>query len=89
MTLTQQSQCYTIMKNIGRYPGISIVRGEVVVTRYFVINARTNILHIYGCCRQTKPRSVPIRLFDSPKEAESYAGRPLVLCKHCLKNRKK
>ena len=58
-------------------------------TRYFVINERTNVLHIYGCCRQTKPRSFPIRLFDTQQEAEAYAGRPLVLCKQCLKNTNK
>lgn len=53
------------------------------MVRYFVINDRTDKLHIYGCCRQTKPRSVPIRLFDTPQEAERHAGRPLVLCKRC------
>ena len=63
--------------------------GDGVQKRYFVINQRSNVLHIYGCCRQTKPRSVPIRLFDTPQEAEAYAGRPLVLCKLCQKNAEK
>ena len=54
-------------------------------TRYFVLNATTNIMHIYGYCQQTKVRNVPIRLFDTPKELEAYAGRKLTLCQHCLK----
>lgn len=53
--------------------------------RFFVINEKTNIMHIYGCCRQTKPRSVPIRLFDTCLELETYAGRSLKLCKDCAK----
>ena len=54
--------------------------------RYFVINEKTNIMHIHGCCPQTKPRSVPIRLFDTQQELEAYAARPLTLCKACQKN---
>lgn len=53
--------------------------------RYFVINAKTDIMHIYGCCQQTKSRSVPIRLFDTIQELENYAGRSLKLCKDCAK----
>lgn len=53
--------------------------------RYFVINAKTNIMHIYGCCQQTKVRNVPIRLFDTPQELEAYAGRKLTLCENCRK----
>ena len=53
--------------------------------RYFIINEKTNIMHIYGCCQQTKPRSVPIRLFDTSQELEKYAGRSLKLCKACAK----
>ncbi len=53
--------------------------------RFFVVNVGTNIMHIYGRCQQTKPRSVPIRLFDTPQELEAYAGRPLKLCKACQK----
>ena len=53
--------------------------------RYFVINEKTNIMHIYGCCQQTKPRRIPIRLFDTRQELEAYAGRPLQLCKACVK----
>ena len=53
--------------------------------RYFILNAKTRIMHIHGFCQQTKPRSVPIRLFDSQKELEDYAGRPVVLCKTCQK----
>ena len=53
--------------------------------RYFVINAKTNTMHIYGCCQQTKVRNVPIRLFDTPQELEAYAGRPLTLCENCRK----
>lgn len=53
--------------------------------RYFVINEKTNIMHIHGYCQQTKVRNVPIRLFDTQKELEAYANRPLHLCKACAK----
>lgn len=53
--------------------------------RYFIINANTNTMHIHGLCQHTKPRKVPIRLFDDPKELETYAGRKLRLCKVCEK----
>ena len=53
--------------------------------RYFVINAKTNTMHIYGCCQQTKVRNVPIRLFDTIEELETYAGRKLTLCENCRK----
>jgi hypothetical protein len=55
-------------------------------TRYFVVNQKTAIMHIYGCCQQTKVRKIPIRLFDSPQELEVYAGRKLTLCVNCQKN---
>ena len=63
------------------------IKGAAILKpiRYFVINEKTNIMHIYGCCQQTKPRSVPIRLFDTKQELETYAGRPLQLCKACAK----
>lgn len=51
--------------------------------KYFVVGPRSETMHIYGCCRQTRPRSVPIRLFDTQQELIDYAGRPLTLCKHC------
>lgn len=51
--------------------------------RYFVINNKTKVMHIFGFCQQTKKRSVPIRLFDSVEELEEYAGRPLHLCRTC------
>ena len=53
--------------------------------RYFVVNAKTNTMHIYGCCQQTKVRNIPIRLFDTPEELEGYAGRKLSLCENCRK----
>ncbi len=53
--------------------------------RYFVLNPKTSVVHIYGCCQQTKSRAVPIRLFDSKEELEAYVGRPMQLCKHCRK----
>lgn len=53
--------------------------------RYFVINSKTNTMHIYGGCQQTKVRTVPIRLFDTPQELEAYAGRKLRLCENCRK----
>lgn len=53
--------------------------------RYFVINAQTDIMHIHGYCQQTKPRNMPIRLFDTSEELERYAGRPLRLCQDCAK----
>lgn len=55
--------------------------------RYFVINSKTHIMHIHGFCQQTKPRRVPIRLFDTHQELEAYAGRKLTLCKACAKAR--
>ena len=54
-------------------------------TRYFIVNAKTKTMHIYGCCQQTKVRNIPIRLFDSTEELESYAGRKLNLCENCRK----
>jgi len=57
----------------------------VTPVRYFTLNEKTNIMHIHGYCRQTKNRSIPIRLFDTPEELETYAGRPLTLCLHCRK----
>ena len=53
--------------------------------RYFILNVKTQIMHIHGFCQQTKPRSVPIRLFDTKEELENYAGRPVMLCKACQK----
>ena len=53
--------------------------------RYFVVNAKTNTMHIYGCCQQTKVRMIPIRLFDTVQELENYAGRKLTLCENCRK----
>jgi len=57
----------------------------VLPTKYFVIGPRSEVMHIYGCCRQTRPRNIPIRLFDTQEELIAYAGRPLILCKHCQK----
>lgn len=54
--------------------------------RYFVLNSRTSTMHIHGFCQQTKVRDVPIRLFDSQLELETYAGRPLQLCKDCARS---
>ncbi len=51
--------------------------------RYFLVNRKTSTMHIFGFCPQTKPRTVPIRLFDSRQELEAHAGRPLHLCIHC------
>lgn len=53
--------------------------------RYFVLNSKTTVMHIYGCCQQTKVRNIPIRLFDTPEELEAYAGRKLTLCENCRK----
>jgi len=55
--------------------------------RYFVVNKQTDTMHIFGFCQQTKPRKVPIRLFDSAEELEAYAGRPLRLCENCRKEK--
>lgn len=57
----------------------------VIPIRYFVINRNTDIVHVYGFCQQTKPRAVPIRLFDSQEELETHCGRKLTLCKTCRK----
>lgn len=63
----------------------------MILTKYFVVGPRSQVMHIYGCCRQTKPRAVPIRLFDTKEALLEYAGRPLIMCKHCQKelNRQK
>ena len=53
--------------------------------RYFVINRETPVMHIYGFCQQTKPRAVPIRLFDRAEDLEKHTGRSLTLCKACQK----
>lgn len=53
--------------------------------RYYVINEHTNIMHIHGFCEHTKPRAVPIRLFEDVSDLENYAGRKLRLCKVCQK----
>ena len=53
--------------------------------RYYIINSKTDIMHIYGYCEQTKPRKVPIRLFEDVPTLENYAGRKLRLCKICQK----
>ena len=57
--------------------------------RYFIINAKTDIMHIQGFCEHTKPRKIPIRLFESREELETYAGRELRLCKACEKQLRK
>lgn len=56
--------------------------------RYFVINTKTDTMHIYGYCMQTKVRKIPIRLFDTPQELEAHAGRKLRLCENCRKKMK-
>ncbi len=57
--------------------------------RYFIINAKTDIMHIQGFCEHTKPRKFPIRLFEDREELETYAGRKLRLCKACEKQLRK
>jgi hypothetical protein len=42
-------------------------------------------MHIQGFCEHTKPRKIPIRLFENMEELQAYAGRPLRLCKVCEK----
>lgn len=59
--------------------------GFSVHIRYFIINAKTDIMHIQGFCEHTKPRKIPIRLFESHEELQTYAGRKLRLCKVCEK----
>lgn len=56
--------------------------------RYFIINAKTDVMHIHGLCEHTKPRKIPIRLFENQSDLEDYAGRKLRLCRTCQKNRK-
>lgn len=55
--------------------------------RFFVINSKTQIMHIHGLCQHTKPRSIPIRLYDSIEELELSVGRKLRMCKACEKER--
>lgn len=56
-----------------------------MLLRYYIINSNTNIMHIHGFCEHTKPRSVPIRLFEDVDQLQAYAGRKLQLCKVCEK----
>lgn len=51
--------------------------------RYFVVNEKSQVMHICGLCGQSRKRDVPIRLFDTPQEIQEYAGRTLTLCKIC------
>ena len=53
--------------------------------RYFVVNEKTDIMHVFVLFRQTKMRNIPIRLFENPEELCLYAGRPLRLCVACQK----
>ena len=53
--------------------------------RYFIINDKTEIMHIHGYCEHTKVRDFPIRLFEDVLELQSYAGRKLRLCRVCHK----
>ena len=53
--------------------------------RYFIINSKTDIMHIHGFCEHTKPRKVPIRLFEDVSALEDYADRKLRLCRICEK----
>ncbi len=53
--------------------------------RYFIINSKTDIMHIHGFCEHTKPRKIPIRLFEDVSMLEDYANRKLQLCKICEK----
>lgn len=62
--------------------GVLSVHGPI---RYFVVNDKTEIMHIFGLCRQTKKRNIPIRLFDKPEELCDYARRPLRMCTACQK----
>lgn len=56
--------------------------------RYFVVNEKTQVMHICGLCNQSRKRDIPIRLFDTPQELQEYAGRTLTLCNICArKNR--
>lgn len=55
--------------------------------RYFIINTKTDVMHIHGFCEHTKPRKVPIRLFESQTDLENYVGRTLRLCKTCQKEK--
>ena len=56
-----------------------------LIPRYFVINKNTSVMHVHGLCQQTKPRDIPIRLFESPKQVSEYAQRDLRLCRVCRK----
>lgn len=85
-------KCYTIKKNITAYASVFALPAEErgvkpLPIRYFIINGQTDVMHIHGFCQQTKPRKVPIRLFDTVQELTQYAGRPLRMCVACQKAR--
>ena len=50
--------------------------------KYFY-NAKTHRLHIWGYCRESKPKPYDIRYFDTYDEALAYDGRAVGLCKLC------
>ena len=71
-----------MIKNITGYQAGSRKEKSMEI-RYFVLNKKTNLMHVHGLCQQTKPRPIPIRLFDTPQELEAYAGRKLTLWSAC------
>ena len=79
--LTYDIYCYRIMFILY----LSHMEGGMAMPplRYFILNKKTETMHIQGYCRQTQDREIPIRLFDTPEALEAYAGRSLTLCLHC------
>ena len=74
-----------MLYNNTKYNKKTEVKALEIPIRYFVINRATPVMHIYGFCQQTKPRAVPIRLFDKVEDLEKHTGRQLALCKACRK----
>ncbi len=51
----------------------------------FVLNTKTNCLHIIGYCQHSQPMN-PV-FFGTEDEALAYGGRSISMCKTCTKKR--
>ena len=56
--------------------------------RYFVVNEKSQVMHVFGFCPQTKVRKIPIRLFDTQEQLCRHMGRAYRLCAACAREHK-
>lgn len=60
------------------------------MSKIYIYNKNTHVLHIEGCCTHAKRTSAKlphIIYFNSEDEALAYDGRSVGLCKICQKKR--